>query len=164
MDDIYGRMTNPHDPALKMERRAPDAVASAGVAMVLPEVSTNLLAGLMETLAGEPFNGKADLPEIADELSLEVDELFPIVETLQLLRFAEVAHGDIRLTPTGRRFVDLDVDARKRLFAEQLDRPRAHRRPDPPGAGGDGRPIARPTPAFPRNWRTSCPRSSPPRP
>ena len=120
VDDVYGRMTNPHDPALKMERRAPDAVASAGVAMVLPEVSTNLLAGLMETLAGEPFNGKADLPEIADELTLEVDELFPIVETLQLLRFAEVAHGDIRLTPTGRRFVDLDVDARKRLFAEQL--------------------------------------------
>ena len=39
----------------------------------------------METLANEPFNGKADLPEIADELSLEVDELFPIVETLQLL-------------------------------------------------------------------------------
>jgi NitT/TauT family transport system ATP-binding protein len=103
-----------------MEQRAPDAVASAGVAMVLPEVSTNLLAGLMETLAGEPFNGKADLPEIADELSLEVDELFPIVETLQLMRFAEVAHGDIRLTPMGRRFVDLDVDARKRLFAEQL--------------------------------------------
>ena len=121
VDDIYGRMTNPHDPQMKMERRAPDAVASAGVAMVLPEVSTNLLAGLMETLAAEPFNGKADLPEIADELSLEVDELFPIVETLQLLRFAEVAHGDIRLTPTGRRFVDLDVDARKRLFAEQLN-------------------------------------------
>ncbi len=120
VDDIYGRMTNPHDPALKMEQRAPDAVASAGVAMVLPEVSTNLLAGLMETLAGERFNGKADLPEIADELTLEVDELFPIVETLQLMRFAEVAHGDIRLTPTGRRFVDLDVDARKRLFAEQL--------------------------------------------
>jgi len=120
VDDIYGRMTNPHDPALKMEQRAPDAVASAGVAMVLPEVSTNLLAGLMETLAGERFNGKADLPEIADELSLEVDELFPIVETLQLMRFAEVAHGDIRLTPAGRRFVDLDVDARKRLFAEQL--------------------------------------------
>ncbi len=120
VDDIYGRMTNPYDPALKMERRAPDAVASAGVAMVLPEVSPNLLAGLMETLAGEPFNGKADLPEIADELSLEVDELFPIVETLQLLRFSVVAHGDIRLTAEGKRFVDLNVDARKHLFAEQL--------------------------------------------
>ena len=120
VDDIYGRMTNPHDPQMKMERRAADAVASAGVAMVLPEVSPNLLAGLMETLSGDPFKGKADLPEIADELSLEVDELFPIVETLQLLRFAEVAHGDIRLTPAARRFVDLDVDARKKLFAEQL--------------------------------------------
>jgi NitT/TauT family transport system ATP-binding protein len=120
VDDVYGRMTNPYDPHLKMEQRSPDAVATAGVAMVLPEVSTNLLAGLMETLSGEPFQGKADLPEIADELALEVDELFPIVETLQLLRFADVAHGDIRLTPVGRRFVDMDVDERKRLFADQL--------------------------------------------
>jgi NitT/TauT family transport system ATP-binding protein len=120
VDDVYGRMTNPQDAALKMEQREAGAVAAAGVAMVLPEVSTNLLAGLMETLSNDPFNGKADLPELADELRLEVDELFPIVETLQLLRFAEVAHGDIRLTATGRRFVDLDVDARKRLFAEQL--------------------------------------------
>ena len=40
----------------------------------------------------------ADLPEIADELTMEIDELFPLLETLQLLRFAEVAHGDVLLT------------------------------------------------------------------
>jgi NitT/TauT family transport system ATP-binding protein len=120
VDDVYGRMTNPHDQGGKSASKAQGAAAGAGVAMVLPEVSTNLLAGLMETLAGQPFNGKADLPEVADELSMEVDELFPIVESLQLLRFAEVAHGDIRLTPPGRRFVDMDVDARKRLFGEHL--------------------------------------------
>jgi NitT/TauT family transport system ATP-binding protein len=88
--------------------------------MKLSDVSTNLLAGLMEALAAAPFKGKADLPELADELAMEVDELFPIAETLQLLRFAEVAHGDIRLTEDGRKFVDCDVDARKRLFAEHL--------------------------------------------
>jgi NitT/TauT family transport system ATP-binding protein len=119
VDDVYGRMTNPQDGG-KSGHRSQGAAASPGVALVLPEVSTNLLAGLMETLAGEPFNGKADLPEVANELSMEVDELFPIVESLQLLRFAEVAHGDIRLTPPGRRFVDMDVDARKRLFGEHL--------------------------------------------
>jgi NitT/TauT family transport system ATP-binding protein len=36
------------------------------------------------------------------------------------LRFAEVAEGDIRLTEAGKRFVQADLDARKRLFAEHV--------------------------------------------
>jgi NitT/TauT family transport system ATP-binding protein len=51
---------------------------------------------------------------------MEVDDLFPIAETLQLLRFAEVAEGDIRLTEAGKRFVHSDQDGRKRLFAQHL--------------------------------------------
>ena len=120
VDQVYERMTNPYDPALKAEQPTPEAVADAGIAMRLPDVSTNLLAGLMEALAAPPFEGKADLPELANELTMEIDELFPIAETLQILRFAEVAHGDIRLTDAGRRFVQMDVDERKRLFAEQM--------------------------------------------
>jgi len=120
VDDVYGRMTNPTDPALRAERRAPDAAAIAGVGMQLPSVSPNLLAGLMETLVNPPFSGHADLPKLGEILQMEVDELFPIAETLQLLRFAEVAHGDISLTESGRRFVDSDNDTRKRMFAEPL--------------------------------------------
>src|SRR4029079_12672051 len=48
------------------------------------------------------------------------DELFPIAETLQLLRFAEVDAGDFRLTAAGRRFAEADVDARKRSFGQHL--------------------------------------------
>ena len=51
---------------------------------------------------------------------MEIDDLFPVAETLQLLRFAELAEGDIRLTDAGRRFVELDLDDRKRLFAQHL--------------------------------------------
>ena len=120
VDDIYGRMTNPSDPHLKAEQPTPEVAASAGVRMGLEHVSTNELAGLMEELAKPPFNGKADLPLIADDLQMEIDELFPLAETLQLLRFAEVAHGDIMLTDAGRRFVESDSDARKRLFGHQL--------------------------------------------
>jgi NitT/TauT family transport system ATP-binding protein len=120
VDQVYERMTNPQDPALKAGQPTPEQVAGAGVGMKLPDISTNLLAGLMETLTAPPFKGKADLPELANELTMEVDELFPIAETLQLLGFAEVAHGDIRLVEPGRRFVESDVDARKRLFSEQL--------------------------------------------
>jgi NitT/TauT family transport system ATP-binding protein len=74
----------------------------------------------METLAAPPFDGKADLPVLADQLHMEVDDLFPIAEMLQLLRFAELFSGDIRLTQAGRRFVDADTDTRKVLFGKQV--------------------------------------------
>ena len=55
-------------------------------------------------------------------LQLEVDELLPIAEGLQLLGFAELAEGDITLTEAGRHFVDSDLEQRKRMFAEHLRR------------------------------------------
>jgi NitT/TauT family transport system ATP-binding protein len=116
VDDIYARMT-----ARGPGKRAGDGhFPGTGIAMVLPRVSPNVLAGLMEAVAGEPYNGRADLPELAARLQMEIDDLFPAAETLQLLRLAEVAEGDIRLTEAGRRFVQAEVDARKRLFAQHV--------------------------------------------
>ena len=112
-----------------------------GLGMALPRVSTNRLAGLMEILAGPPYNGKADLPEIAATLQMQVDDLFPVVETLQLLRFADTADGDMHLTEQGRHFVEADVDARKRIFGDHLlayvpiagsDQTRSRRAAEPP--------------------------------
>ena len=74
----------------------------------------------METVAAAPFSGKADLPEIASELQLEIDDLFPVAETLQMLRFAEVEGGDLKLTADGIAFADAALDERKRLFARHL--------------------------------------------
>jgi NitT/TauT family transport system ATP-binding protein len=88
--------------------------------MVLPRVSPNVLAGLMETVAAEPYNGRADLPPLAASLQMEIDDLFPVAETLQLLRFAELAEGDLRLTDPGKLFVRGDRDERKRLFKQHL--------------------------------------------
>jgi NitT/TauT family transport system ATP-binding protein len=117
VDDIYIRMTRPD--AARATHHAAHHAAHGGIGMILPDVSPNAMAGLMETLAAD-FGGKADLPEIADELTMEIDELFPLTETLQLFGFAEVAEGDIRLTDVGRRFVESDVDQRKRMFGERL--------------------------------------------
>ena len=116
VEDIYARMTARTGASPIGEGLFP----GTGIGMVLPEVNTNSLAGMMEQIAGSPFNGKADLPELADELMMEVDELFPVAETLQLMRLAELAGGDIRLTPAARRYVAADVDTRKQLFARHL--------------------------------------------
>jgi len=118
VDDIYGRMTA-RIGGDKADQRTGQGFPGIGVGMALPPVSTNELAGLMETLSASP-DGRADLPALAEELNFEIDDLFPIAETLQLLRFAEVAQGDIQLTAAGRRFADGNLEDRKRLFAEHL--------------------------------------------
>ncbi len=88
--------------------------------MMLRHVSSNVLSGLIETLAAPPYNGHADLPVLANQLQLEADEIFHLGESLQLLRFAQLSEGDLTLTDAGKRFAHLDTDARKKLFAERL--------------------------------------------
>ena len=116
VDDIYARMT-----AKSADKPAREGVfPGTGISMVLPRVSPNVQAGLMEAVAAAPYNGRADLPLLAASLQMEIDDLFPIAETLQLLRFAELAEGDLRLTEAGKRFVQGEPDERKKLFAQHL--------------------------------------------
>lgn len=91
-----------------------------GIASILPRVSSNLLSGLMETVAAAPFKGTADLPKIASDLQMEIDELFPVAETLQMLRFAEIEGGDLKLTEAGLRFANAELAERKRIFSQHL--------------------------------------------
>src|ERR1700723_1707237 len=84
-----------------------------GIGSQLPQVSSNLLAGLMEAVAAKPFNSKGDLPEIASDLQMEIDELFPVAETPQMLRFAELEGGDLKLTEDGLAFAHAALDERK---------------------------------------------------
>ena len=116
VDDIYALMTRRLAPS--ETRLAIQPAPAFGTA--LHPVSTNLLAGLIETLAAAPYDGRADLPALAAALQLEADELLPLGEALALLRFAELEEGDIRLTELGRRFAAADTDPRKSMFAAAL--------------------------------------------
>ncbi len=120
VDDIYAVMTRRKSPA---ELRTQPAQVATGFATPLHPIGTNLMSGLLETLAADPYQGKADLPALAAALQYEADELLPLGETLQLLRFADLEEGDIKLTEQGKNFVNADTDTRKKLFAESL---RAH--------------------------------------
>jgi NitT/TauT family transport system ATP-binding protein len=113
VDDIYAKMTR--RPSLDAQRRAGLELKSW-----LPQVSTNLIAGLIETLAAQPYNGRADMPEIAQQLHMEVDDLFPVAEFLQHLGFADISEGDITLTYYGRQYSDFGTQERKQLFADCL--------------------------------------------
>jgi len=114
VDDIYSKMT------ARSTTGAAEHPHKLHLGSRLPLVSTNMMAGLTETVAAAPYHGKADLPEIARTLQLEVDELFPVAEVLQYLGFAEIREGDIMLGADARYFAELDTQSRKKIFAEHL--------------------------------------------
>jgi NitT/TauT family transport system ATP-binding protein len=118
VDSIYIAMTEKSGEAAR--RTHTERFPGTGIATVLPRISINLLAGLLEAVAAPPYGGRADLPVIASALNMEIDDLFPVAETLQMMRFAEVAEGDIRLTKAGLDFAQKETEERKRLFAEHL--------------------------------------------
>ena len=91
-----------------------------GIGYRLPDASVQQLSGLVDTLTETAYGGRADLPQLAEAEKLVMDELFPLIETLQLLGFAHVSAGDIELTPLGRTYADADMLTRKQLFADAL--------------------------------------------
>lgn len=109
IDQIYEIMT-----ATTGEQRA------SGIGYRLPSAHVAQLLGVLDEISHPTHEGHADLPALADALELEVNDLFPILEALQLLEFAQVAEGDIHLTSHGQAFLDADIQRRKMIFGEHL--------------------------------------------
>jgi NitT/TauT family transport system ATP-binding protein len=118
VEKIYVAMTA-RKPATPKIGTAAGTVATT-IDTILPRVSANLLSGFLETLSGAPYNGKADLPIIAELLHLDGDELFPVADALQMLHMVEIEGGDIKLIDPGKQFVDGDTNERKHIFQRQL--------------------------------------------
>lgn len=91
-----------------------------GMGYRLPKVDIAELSGFINTLASPEYHNKGDLPQLAEELHLDVDDLFPITESLEILRFARVLEGGIELSEAGKRFAQGDMQDKKKVFAEHL--------------------------------------------
>lgn len=115
VDSIYDKMIE------KSLRSSKDnAFAGTGIGMVLPYVSANVLQGFVETLATE-FNGRTDLPTIAEKINMEgVTDIIIIAEILQLFRFCELDAADVNLTVKGKEFAAGDINQRKQIFRDHL--------------------------------------------
>ena len=114
VDKIYTLMTT--GPGEKTRHALRER--AIGLGYRLPDVEPSELSGLIETMRS--FEDRIDLPELADELMMNVDDLFPILETLEILGFAQVLDGDIHLSELGKQFSEADLQGRKLLFAHRL--------------------------------------------
>jgi NitT/TauT family transport system ATP-binding protein len=115
VDYIYKVMTQPElelGPFTKLPALRKPSL------QVLPHATAGGMAGLLEFLNDR--GGKEDLYHLAEELMMEVDDLFPIVDEAVLLGFAGSTQGDVRITPAGKKFAEADIATRKKLFREAL--------------------------------------------
>jgi NitT/TauT family transport system ATP-binding protein len=85
---------------------------------ILPHATGGGMAGLLEFL--NERGGQEDLYHLAEELLMEVDDLFPIVDAAVLLGFADSVQGDVRITHAGAQFAAADIVARKKLFRKAV--------------------------------------------
>lgn len=86
----------------------------------LPEVDISGLTGLVEAMEDHEVDGHINLPELADSLHLDVNNLFPLTEVLDMLRFAKISEGELTFTEAGKRFAAADILERKQIFAHHL--------------------------------------------
>jgi NitT/TauT family transport system ATP-binding protein len=113
VDYVYTVMTNPAAPVGDI----PSAQPSTRFTM-LPHARSGGISGLLEIL--NERGGKEDLPKLAADLRLEIDDLLPTVDAASLLGLAEVKEGDVVITEEGREFATANVHRSHEIFKEQM--------------------------------------------
>ena len=116
VDEVYALMT----AGTGRPGRAAAEPATLQLAARLPEADIGRMEGLLELVASDTFNGRADLPKLAELTELTDDELLPLAQALSLLELAHIADGDLHVTPLGQRYVDGEHTLRQELFGQQL--------------------------------------------
>jgi len=115
VDSVYAAVAGQTRPEIESLGTAP---GQPGATRRLPRALLNQLAGLVEKLSDE--GGRADLYRIGGELSLELDDLLPIVEAGDLLGFLSVQEGDLLLALLGQTYAEASILARKEMLAGRV--------------------------------------------
>ena len=85
-----------------------------------PKCSPTELSGLLVLL--NDHKGDEDIARLADDLDLEIDEIFPALEYAEVLQLVRVAEGRATLTELGRQLLAGTIRERKSILREQLKR------------------------------------------
>lgn len=119
IDEIYALMTSP-ERDIKRIAFGPYQHKTIDIGYRLPEVEVSSLTGLIEEMAFSDQTGAFHLQDLSESLHLDIEDLFPIIEILDILHFAKISEGEIELTKAGRTFADADILQKKEEFANHL--------------------------------------------
>ncbi|MCS7072177.1 MAG: nitrate/sulfonate/bicarbonate ABC transporter ATP-binding protein [Anaerolinea sp.] len=116
VDYIYTVMTN---PTAEVVSPAFDVDASERRRFSpLPHARAGGISGLLEIIV--EHGGREDIPQLAQRLNLDVDDLLSIIDAAVLLGFANVEAGDITVTEIGHAFANADILSSKEIFRQQV--------------------------------------------
>ena len=114
VDKVYTLMTT------SKEMRDVPLFKTIDLGFRLPKVEISEIMGFIEALVSSEYADRVDLPQLAEDFNLEIDDLFPITEFLEILRFARVSKGDIELTQAAKDLAAVDILDRKKCFAAHM--------------------------------------------
>lgn len=120
VDYLYNVMTNPTEAAPPFRPEAPQPAAEAKplrAYQMLPHVAVGQVTGLVERL--HLGKGREDIYVVGRDLNMEVDDLLPLVQAIDMLGLGDIDAGDVYLMPAGVRFAEAGVLERKQIFREQ---------------------------------------------
>ncbi len=120
VDQVYTILTTTPGGAAGKRARGEPGAEGQEFSMRIPDAPTQQLSALIDTLMEDRYRGSADLPDLAEYQSLGVDDLFVLLDGMQLLGFAHVGGGDVELTASGKEFSNAEMDERKKIFAANL--------------------------------------------
>ena len=83
-----------------------------------PKCNPTELLGLLVLLNNH--KGAEDVALLADDLDLEIDEIFPALEYAEVLQLVKVSDGHATFTELGRRLMAATIRNRKTILREQL--------------------------------------------
>lgn len=115
IDEVYKLMTSAAPTAGAAEEPAKPHLSDR-----LPEADVGRMESLLELLVAEPFNGRADLPQLAEESELTDEDLLPLADALHRLGLAQLSGGDLLMTPLGHKYVEGSHEFRRQVFGQQL--------------------------------------------
>ncbi|MHB8635999.1 MAG: ABC transporter ATP-binding protein [Fimbriimonadaceae bacterium] len=118
VDRVYGTLAGTTQPEHVEMGTAP---GQPGRTRGLPEININGLARMLESIRDNPQH-RADIYDLARELSIDSEEAIALTEAAELLGFAVISQGDIALTQIGTTFIETSPADRKPLFATRIER------------------------------------------
>ncbi len=108
LDEIYSILTRPAKELPFLLRKEKY--------QFIPHAKIGAISGLVELVHDK--GGKVDIPVLASDLTMEVDDIFPLTEAAVFLGLAEIKEGDILLKDQGKVFAEADTLQKKEIFRD----------------------------------------------
>jgi len=90
------------------------------VSMQSPLVSTDQIAGLLNTLAQTSCSKEHNIITARKSAAYDDDQLLAILNALEILGFAGTSDGAVQLTPVGQHYATASTHERRLIFADRL--------------------------------------------